>query len=237
VEAAVLPVLAPMLPFNVPVPAFFCPQAPGLPFGAIGYPRLAGQPCQPPTATAATARDLGIFLAVLHHADARRLPALPGQDDVWLGWRNLRAASGPVLGSRLTNRENQRLSQWWDQFLGDRRMQYYRPAVRHGDLWYGNLLIRPSGAIAAVLDWEAVAVADPAQDLALARYLGPSFAAAVLGAYSDHGGACDEHLLHRIERHWELREFTGIPLAAAAGDDDEVSECIAKLRSGPVLSQ
>ena len=86
-----------------------------------------------------------------------------------------------------------------------------------------------------MLDWEAVAVADPAQDLALTRYLGPSFTAAVLDAYQGHGGAYDEHIRQRIERHWELREFTGIPLAAAAGDEAELSECIAKLRSGPVL--
>lgn len=124
-------------------------------------------------------------------------------------------------------------------------MRDYQPAIRHGDLWYGNLLIQsrtkdaqdqPGGAISAVLDWEAVAVADPAQDLALTRYLGSSFTQNVLDAYCGHGGDYDQEVEHRIERHWELRELTGIPLADAVGDDDEVSECIDKLRAGPILA-
>jgi hypothetical protein len=52
----------------------------------------------------------------------------------------------------------------------------------------------------------------------------------------DHGGAYDDQVEYRVQRHWELREFTGLPLAAAAGDQDEVNECIAKLRAGPILS-
>jgi aminoglycoside 2''-phosphotransferase len=153
------------------------------------------------------------------------------------GLAQLAGVTGPVLRRRLTSAENQRASRWWDRFLADPRMRDYQPAVRHGDLWYGNILIQPAGRITAVLDWEAVAVADPAQDLALTRYLGPSFTGTVLGAYRAHGDGYDERVQHRIERHWELREFTGIPLAAAAGDEAELSECIAKLRSGPVLSQ
>jgi aminoglycoside phosphotransferase (APT) family kinase protein len=115
-------------------------------------------------------------------------------------------------------------------------MQDYRPAVRHGDLWYGNLLIRPGGSITAVLDWEAVAIADPAQDLALTRYLGPAFTASVLDSYRLHGGAYDDQVQYRIERHWQLRELTGLPLAAAVGDLAEIAECIAKLRAGPILN-
>jgi hypothetical protein len=33
----------------------------------------------------------------------------------------------------------------------------------------------------------------------------------------------------------ELRELTGIPLAVSAGDEDELSECINKLRAGPIF--
>ena len=40
-------------------------------------------------------------------------------------------------------------------------MGFISPAVRHGDLWYGNLLTQEDGAISAVLDWEMVAIADP----------------------------------------------------------------------------
>lgn len=236
VEAAVLPGLAPMLPAAVPVPAYFRPPGAQLPFGAIGYRRLPGKPCRPATATETTGRELGTFLAALHHVEARKFPAMPGPDKVWQHWHNLRKDTELALPGRMTKSEIQRISRWWDQFLADQRMQHYQPAIRHGDLWYGNLLIRPDGAISAVLDWEVVAIADPAQDLALTRYLGPSFTQTVLDAYRSRGGAYDREIQYRIERHWELRELTGIPLAVSAGDEDELSECINKLRAGPILS-
>jgi aminoglycoside 2''-phosphotransferase len=235
VEAACLPGLAPMLPVEVPVPVYF--RAPGgpLPCGAIGYLRLAGRQCQPDIATEATGRDLGAFLAVLHRADAGAFPAAPGPDQVWDEWLRLRHETSAVLRRRMTRHENARLSRWWDGFLTDRRMREYKPAIRHGDLWYGNVLMGPGGAITAVLDWEAMANADPAQDLALTRYLGSAFTAAVLDTYLRRGGLYDRDVQHRADRHWELRELTGIPLAAYVGDDEEVEECIGKLRAGPIL--
>jgi aminoglycoside phosphotransferase (APT) family kinase protein len=235
VEAAVLPVLARLLPLPVPVPVLRCPPGPQLPFGAIGYRRLPGQPCRPDTATEKTACDLGSFLAVLHRADARRLPALPGPDEVWQGWCRLRQDTGRLLRSRLTARERQRLDRWWDGFLADADVRHYQPAVRHGDLWYGNLLVQPGGTLSAVLDWELVALADPAQDLALARHLGPAFTGIMVEAYARANGPYSGKIRHRADRHWQLRELTGLPLAAAAGDSEELAECVAKLKAGPVL--
>jgi aminoglycoside 2''-phosphotransferase len=235
VEAACLPGLAPRLPVRVPVPVYL--RAPGgpLPFGAIAYPRLPGEQCQPGTATEVTGRELGALLAVLHRVDARAFPALPGPQDVWEGWLRLRHESSLVLQRRMTGHENGLLGRWWEEFLTDQGMRHYRPAVRHGDLWFGNILIGPGGAVTAALDWEALANADPAQDLALTRYLGDSFTAVVLEAYCRHGGLYDRDVQHRADRHWELRELTGIPLAASVGDDEEIGECIAKLRAGPIL--
>jgi aminoglycoside 2''-phosphotransferase len=236
-EAASLPDLAARLPVAVPVPCLVCRAAPGLPYGAIGYRRLEGQPCQPDTATTATSRDLGRVMAALHQLDSLAFPAMPGARAIWSAWRKLRDDTDEILRGVLSASESHRVARWWDEFLSDRIMQDYRPAVRHGDLWYGNLLIHADGSIAAVLDWEAVAVADPAQDLALSRYLGASFAADVLESYRAHGGAYDGQTEYRVQRHWELREFTGLPLAAAAEDRDEVDECIGKLRAGPILAR
>ena len=234
-EAAVLPALAPLLPVPVPVPVLRCPPGPQLPFGAIGYRRLPGQPCRPDTATGKTARELGTFLAALHRADARCLPGLAGPDDVWQRWPRLRHDTDVLLRDRLTAGEQQRLARWWDRFLADPDLRRYQPAVRHGDLWYGNLLIQPGGALSAVLDWEVVALADPAQDLALARHLGPAFTGIMMEAYTRASGPYTEKIRHRADRHWELRELTGLPLAAAAGDDEELAGCVAKLKAGPIL--
>jgi hypothetical protein len=81
-----------------------------------------------------------------------------------------------------------------------------------------------------------VAIADPAQDLALARYLGPQFTTTVLDHYRGSGGAFGPETQYRADRHWELRELTGIPLAVANNDQNEISECISKLRAGSIFS-
>ena len=167
--------------------------------------------------------------------DAGRLPVLPGPDEVWQGWCRLREDTRRLLRSRLTAREHQRLDRWWDEFLADPDVRHYQPAVRHGDLWYGNLLVQPGGTLSAVLDWERVALADPAQDLALARHLGPAFPGIMVVAYARANGPYSGKIRHRADRHWQLRELTGLPLAAAAGDDEELAECVAKLKVGPVL--
>ena len=86
-----------------------------------------------------------------------------------------------------------------------------------------------------MLDWERVALADPAQDLALARHLGPAFAGIMVEAYARANGPYTEKIRHRADRHWQLREPTGLPLDAAAGDDEELAGCVAKLTAGPVL--
>jgi hypothetical protein len=46
---------------------------------------------------------------------------------------------------------------------------------------------------------------------------------------------CIAKIRCRADRHWQLRELTGLPLAAAAGDDEELAECVAKLKAGPIL--
>jgi hypothetical protein len=50
-------------------------------------------------------------------------------------------------------------------------------------------------------------------------------------AYAPYNGK----IRHRADRHWELRELTGLPLAAAARDDEELAGCVAKLKAGPIL--
>jgi aminoglycoside phosphotransferase (APT) family kinase protein len=235
VEAAVLPALAPKLPMPIPVPVLRWPPGPHLSFGAIGYRRLPGEPCRPEDATGVTARELGAFLAALHRVDPHCLPSLPGADDVWRRWHRLRQDTDALLRDRLTAAEHRRLAQWWDQSLAEPDLRHYQPAVRHGDLWYGNLLVQPGGRLSAVLDWEAVALADPAQDLALARHLGQAFTGIMVEAYARANGPYNEKSGTGRIGTGELRELTGLPLAAAAGDDEELAECVAKLKAGPIL--
>jgi aminoglycoside phosphotransferase (APT) family kinase protein len=95
-------------------------------------------------------------------------------------------------------------------------------------------LFRSTGP-SAHLDWEVAAIADPTQDLTLARYLGARFTRTVVSAYRSGGGTFDRETQYRADRYWELRELTGIPLAQAVNDEEEISECISKLRAGPIF--
>jgi hypothetical protein len=52
---------------------------------------------------------------------------------------------------------------------------------------------------------------------------------------SDRRRPYSEEIRRRADRHWQLRELTGLLLAAAAGDDEELAECVAKLKTGPIL--
>jgi len=109
-------------------------------------------------------------------------------------------------------------------------------AIPDGDLWYGNLLIRPGGTLSAMRDWERVALAGPAQDLALAHHLGPAFTGITVQAYARAKGPYSEKIRHRVNRRWQLRELTGLPLAAAAGDGKELAGCVARPKAGPFRS-
>ena len=74
-----------------------------------------------------------------------------------------------------------------------------------------------------------------AQDLALARRLGPAFTGIMVEACTRANGPYSGKMRCRADRHWQPCELTGLPLAAAAGDDEELAGYVARLRAGPVL--
>jgi aminoglycoside 2''-phosphotransferase len=142
----------------------------------------------------------------------------------------------PVLRERLSAGEYDAVRRWARDFEADEQLERFAPAVRHGDLWFGNVLVDPAaGRVVGVVDWENVALGDPASDLARQLHLGEAFAAAVLREYRACGGDVDDALRHRIRRRWELLEFAGIRAAAALDDEAELAETVEKLRAGPIL--
>lgn len=78
------------------------------------------------------------------------------------------------------------------------------PALTHGDLSWGNLLVTPAGELVAVIDWDAATLADPAQDYqAVCFNAGPDVAWAV----REHTPDADQ-LLHRAQIYldtWQLQ--------------------------------
>ena len=224
-ELALLPALAGRLPAAVPDPRWRLPPDDELPFGAIAYPKLPGAPLAPAAADDAVAEDVAAFLRALHAIDARVPPA---EDDL----EALRAATTPVLWEELDPAELEEVDAWWEDVLADARLRAYRPVLRHGDLWYDNLLV-DRGRLVGVVDWEAAGLGDPAEDFAALRHVGDRFVRTVLAAY----GAQDPDLPHRIERRWQLRELYGVRLAVELGDAAELADAVRKLRAGPVLGR
>jgi len=244
-EARILPVLGPWLPVAVPRPEWRVePGPPCFPFGAMGYRRLAGEPLRPDWLAGRDslriAFDLAAFLVELHRfpLDEAEQLGLPRSDRNGRAFEALHDDVMPLLREVLPRDEYEIVSRWCDEFRADDALEHFDAVLRHGDLWFGNVLVdEASRAVVGVLDWTSAAIGDPAADLARQLHLGESFAEAVLSAYEDRAGRVDRTLRHRIRRRWELLEFAGIRMAVELGDPGELEETIAKLRAGPILAR
>ena len=242
-EASLLIALAPHLPCAVPQPEWrIDPRAPALPFGAVGYRKLEGESLSPDRATgpgaARLASALSDFLVALHAFPLERARdlAVREADGDRAELEDLRDAVLPLLRDVLSRSEYEVVAAWSETLLVDEELLRFSPVLRHGDLWYGNVLIDPTTErISAVLDWDNAAIGDPAWDLARQLHLGEAFAAAVAGAYRSARRHRDPGRRHRIQRRWELLEFEGVRGALELGDAEELDETIAKLRAGPIL--
>jgi aminoglycoside 2''-phosphotransferase len=251
-EKTTLPALAPHLPLPIPHPAWFAATDTAFPFGVLGYPKLPGRPFPSlvgPEPAADWSRmgvrldrvatDLGSFLAALHSVPPAALPAielqLPAQR---LGdWEAIRGECLPALVGPLSPDEYYKLAAWWDEFLSDFALEQYTPAVRHGDFWYGNLLLEERlGNVLAILDFERLAFSDPADDFATLYHLGEGFAQEVVELYHEAGGTRDAALPRRARRLWEIRHLDGLRWAIRYGDPHEFAASIEKLRAGPILA-
>jgi aminoglycoside phosphotransferase (APT) family kinase protein len=199
-EIAVLPLLAPLLPVPIPVPAFV-----GVPGEAFPWPFFASAllPGREPTVASPPEGDreelassLGSFLRALHApgvAAAVGADALP--DD--FNRRADMAARVPRTREQLAALE--RLGLWQPSpHLGRvlaeaERLPPAEPAALvHGDLHFRHVLV-DGGALSGVIDWGDVCRADPAVDLQLVwSLLPPAGRAAFLDAY---GPVSDEQLL------------------------------------------
>ena len=240
-----LSALGARVPVAVPQPEWQVEGgSPSLPFGAAGYRRLRGERLSPELVSgrgeSPLASEIADFLVALHGfpiEEARGL-AVPEADRDGGEFEALRDAVLPLLREMLSRAEYEVVVAWTDSFLADEEVDRFSPLLRHGDLWYGNVLVDPqTRRLTAVLDWDNAAIGDPAWDLARQLHLGERFAAAVLRAYRARRHARDPGLPHRIRRRWELLEFEGVRAAARLDDAEELDDTINKLRAGPIFQR
>lgn len=237
-EALNLPLLQPHLPVAIPEPYWYTPSSRDFPHGVIGYPKLSGTPLEPDDLQTmdearAVASQIGEVMAALHRIPHHevRLEDDTEQQALWTAQRDLVL---PALQDALLPDEYQAVLDWWDDFLADEGMTYYTPVVRHGDLWYGNMLFEGQRMV-GLLDFEALALGDPAQDFVPQLYLGETFLDLVVDAYQGAGGALDADFRHRLRQWFAVREFGGLQWSIEHDDAEEFADSIMKIRRGPIL--
>ncbi|WP_319461700.1 aminoglycoside phosphotransferase family protein [Micromonospora sp. RTP1Z1] len=163
-----LPVLAPGLPLPVPTPLALGEPGEGYPFAWSVYRWLDGRTARVDRITNLTgfARTLAGFLAALHRPEPAGGPpagahsCFRGASLTTYDAETRRAVE--VLGDRIPVDEVREI---WATAL---RSTWTGPPVWfHGDVAWGNLLVR-EGRLAAVIDFGCCGMGDPACDLAVA---------------------------------------------------------------------
>jgi macrolide phosphotransferase len=122
----------------------------------------------------------------------------------------------------------------WEAAIDDPSLWRYQPTVVHGSLGAESVLTASrgaDGAVAGVLGWADLQVADPAKDLAWVLALpGEGAAAAVFAAYSAarHGDA-DRELRQRAMLHAELELARWLVYGVEADRGDVVEDATRML--------
>jgi len=230
-EARLLPLLQPLLPVPVPVPAGHCRLPEGGRCVVSAY--LPGSPLDAASLRAGSplAAEVGQVLAALHEVDPdvfeeAGVPVY-GADEYRL--RRLadvdRAAATGQVPSSLLGR--------WERALEQVAHWRFVPTPIHGDL-AGEHVLEHQGRVSGLLDWGEARVADPADDLAwVAASAPPDALDTVLEAYSmARGNRPDPHLLDRARLAAELALARWL-LGGVAADDaqvvDEAARALARL--------
>jgi aminoglycoside 2''-phosphotransferase len=239
-EYAHLASLQPYLPVAIPQPQWYLPNSDDFPFGVIGYVKLPGDPLEPEYITSRSqaqeiAGQIANFILALQGIPTDQFSTLRPTHDLRASRAEQRDKVMPALRILLQPDEYGAVVKWWEAFLADERLSDYTPVVLHGDFWYGNLLFEGS-RLAGVVDFEELAIGDPALDFVPQLYLGETFLKLVVDTHRDAGGVTDEHFEHRLRASWAFREFGGLQYALEY-DATELDDAIYKLRQGPILNR
>jgi aminoglycoside phosphotransferase (APT) family kinase protein len=240
-EFQLLPLIKPHLPVAIPEPRWYRPASVLFPYGVIGYPKLSGHPLDfddllNPVLQPAYAAQIATILVALHQTPTASFPLQDHWPVLYQSWQNQREVVMPVLKEVLRIDEYRRVAAWWQEFLPDDDLRAYSPVLIHGDFWFGNLLIEKN-QITGLIDFENIALGDPALDFTPLLYLGENFFRQVLDSYQQQGShPLDSGFEHRLRSLWSVREFGGLDYAIRYNDRDEFEESLLKLRKSPILS-
>jgi aminoglycoside phosphotransferase (APT) family kinase protein len=197
-QIALLPSLAPLLPLPVAAPLFAGRPDAGFPWPFSGSELIPGRElCDAGLDDAgrvALARPLAVFLRALHSARVDGAETLP----VDFNGRADMAIRVPRAAEQLA--EVEALGVWRRPPEVDRLLEdgaglppSAERALVHGDLHVRHVLVSDAGALAGVIDWDDLCLADPCVDLSLVpSFFPPEGQEAFLDEY---GPVSDEQLL------------------------------------------
>lgn len=221
-QMRLLPELARELPAAVPVPTLVSEEP-----VVMGYGKLEGAPLGA-ASDGAWPERLGRFLYDLHVV----APEILGLR--WMSAADVRAAFEADLATlrdrvfpHLDPVEREDHDARFDAFIDDDANWRFAPCLTHGDIVAEHILVSSAGDLVGVLDWEELAVDDPAVDLAWLLHARPSQGERALAAY---GGAPDPSFRSRARFRASLMPFHEVAHGHSTHRDRLVRTGLAGIR-------
>jgi aminoglycoside phosphotransferase (APT) family kinase protein len=184
-EIANLPMLAPLLPYPIPVPTYSGTPSDDYPYPFAGYEIVYGAPADTRALNEAEhrqlARDLGRFLRALHNLDPApfRAAGLPTDEIGKLDPKRLGVDEAPLDGE---------------------------PCIVHGDLYEKHLLLDHRNRLCGVIDWGDLHDGLPAVDLSSVHMvLPPHVHNEFFSTYGNVNDRAWRFAAHRARYHQGMR--------------------------------
>jgi aminoglycoside 2''-phosphotransferase len=219
----VLPELAQELSALVPLPVYVSRDEP-----AMAYRKLEGMPLDR-APDGLWPERLGRFLYDLHtmppeYAGLRGRTASDVRGEAAAELDRFRVDVVPLLEPG----EQVAVEAGFAAYLDDDVHWRFAPCLVHGDIGPEHVLVKDSGDLVGVLDWEDLSVNDPVGDFAWLLHARPSDGRRALAAY---GGAPDATFLDRARFHFALMPFHEVIYGLEASKDAFVGSGIEGIRS------
>ena len=190
---------------------------------------LYGNPIDPSRVAASSplAGSIGSAIAAIHALDTEsvRTAGLPEFSAAELVKKLVNeldevAATGEIPSSLLSR---------WESALEDVSLFRYQPTVVHGEL-SADTVLELDGQVSAVLNWGALHLGDPAQDLTwLASTVYGELFDAVMLSYAKTSGSSDAGLKQRAALYNELAHARWLLLCLKKQDEQAIAEARAEI--------
>jgi aminoglycoside 2''-phosphotransferase len=191
-QIALLSYLRDKLPLSIPDPQYISLPDVAWQHRFMGYERIPGAPFYreiidtigDSAAVQALATQLASFLRSLHQVSLADLPVdLPLSDRVE-DWVVLYQDIRTLLFPYMRQEAHREVAKHFEHYLNDPAQYAYQPVLRHGDFGDSNILYdSATQRMSGIIDFESLALGDPATDVAPLVGYGEDFLNSCLESY------------------------------------------------------